>query len=119
LWEYFANLYKNSNKGIKGRGKDRKVGSNNSPALNSGMKNLGVGGGRGGYSMADASRWNMIVGVGAGVVGAHGAGRGESGQYEMFDVGAENQSSHSGSGGASSMGTCDDDAPLAFGERMY
>lgn len=26
LWEYFATLYKNSNKGIKGRGKDRKVG---------------------------------------------------------------------------------------------
>ncbi|KAK3365932.1 hypothetical protein B0T24DRAFT_406456 [Lasiosphaeria ovina] len=25
LWEYFANLYKNSNKGIKGRGKHRKV----------------------------------------------------------------------------------------------
>lgn len=27
LWEYFATLYKNSNKGIKGRGKDRRVGS--------------------------------------------------------------------------------------------
>jgi hypothetical protein len=27
LWEYFADPYKNSNKGIKGRGKDRKVGS--------------------------------------------------------------------------------------------
>ncbi|KAK5654844.1 hypothetical protein OQA88_6880 [Cercophora sp. LCS_1] len=26
LWEYFITLYKNSNKGIKGRGKDRKVG---------------------------------------------------------------------------------------------
>ncbi|PMD55358.1 uncharacterized protein K444DRAFT_538372 [Hyaloscypha bicolor E] len=51
-WEYFANLYKNSNKGIKGRGKDSKIG-------------------------------------------------------------------HSGSGGASSMGTCDDDIPLAFGERIY
>lgn len=25
LWDYFASLYKNSNKGIKGRGKDRKV----------------------------------------------------------------------------------------------
>lgn len=25
LWEYFANLYKNSNKGIKGRGKDRRI----------------------------------------------------------------------------------------------
>ncbi|KAI9826808.1 MAG: hypothetical protein M1832_005746 [Thelocarpon impressellum] len=25
LWQYFATLYKNSNKGIKGRGKDRKI----------------------------------------------------------------------------------------------
>ena len=26
LWEYFSSLYKNSNKGIKGRGKDRRIG---------------------------------------------------------------------------------------------
>ncbi|KAE8360053.1 hypothetical protein BDV27DRAFT_149031 [Aspergillus caelatus] len=32
LWEYFATLYKNSNKGIKGRGKDRRI----SPTSNSG-----------------------------------------------------------------------------------
>jgi hypothetical protein len=25
MWEYFASLYKNSNKGIKGRGKDRRI----------------------------------------------------------------------------------------------
>lgn len=25
LWEYFASLYKHSNKGIKGRGKDRRI----------------------------------------------------------------------------------------------
>lgn len=25
LWEYFSTLYKNSNKGIKGRGKDRRI----------------------------------------------------------------------------------------------
>lgn len=25
VWGYFASLYKNSNKGIKGRGKDRKI----------------------------------------------------------------------------------------------
>ena len=25
LWEYFSTLYKNSNKGIKGRGKDRQA----------------------------------------------------------------------------------------------
>ncbi|KAF2093963.1 hypothetical protein NA57DRAFT_47658 [Rhizodiscina lignyota] len=28
LWEYFASLYKNSNKGIKGRGKDRRISTN-------------------------------------------------------------------------------------------
>ena len=28
LWEYFAALYKNSNKGIKGRGKDRRIFAN-------------------------------------------------------------------------------------------
>lgn len=27
LWEYFSSLYKNSNKGIKGRGKDRRISS--------------------------------------------------------------------------------------------
>lgn len=25
LWEYFSTLYKNSNKGIKGRGKDHRI----------------------------------------------------------------------------------------------
>jgi hypothetical protein len=116
LWEYFANLYKNSNKGIKGRGKDRKVGSNNSSALSSGTR-FGIRGG--GYSISAAGRGNMIIGVGAGVMGAYNTGRGESGPYEMFNVGEESQSGHSGSGGVSSMETCDNDPPLAFGERMY
>jgi len=49
----------------------------------------------------------MIIGVGAGVMGAYDTGRGESGQYEMFKV------------GVSSVETCDDDLPLAFRERMY
>jgi len=44
LWEYFANLYKNSNKGIKGRGKDHKVGSNNSSALPSLVPELSISG---------------------------------------------------------------------------
>ncbi|KAF2994600.1 hypothetical protein E8E13_002281 [Curvularia kusanoi] len=36
LWEYFASLYKNSNKGIKGRGKDRRISSlSSSSALHS------------------------------------------------------------------------------------
>lgn len=32
LWEYFASLYKNSNKGIKGRGKDRRISAVSSSA---------------------------------------------------------------------------------------
>lgn len=65
-----------------------------------------------------------------------GNGNGNGGQqYEMFDVdeqGSQSQcGSHSGSGGASSVGTCYDDAPsdgfedpgrgndLAFGDRIY
>ncbi|CZS92398.1 uncharacterized protein RAG0_02840 [Rhynchosporium agropyri] len=43
LWQYFANLYKNSNKGIKGRDKGRKVGSaSNSACLffSSGMSSF-------------------------------------------------------------------------------
>jgi hypothetical protein len=32
MWEYFADLYKNSNKGIKGRGKDRRISTIASPA---------------------------------------------------------------------------------------
>ena len=27
LWEYFSTLYRNCNKGIKGRGKDRRIGT--------------------------------------------------------------------------------------------
>jgi len=34
LWEYFAALYKNSNKGIKGRGKDRRISSAGSTGAN-------------------------------------------------------------------------------------
>jgi hypothetical protein len=35
LWEYFASLYKNSNKGIKGRGKDRRISTVPSSAASS------------------------------------------------------------------------------------
>jgi hypothetical protein len=31
LWEYFSSLYKNSNKGIKGRGQGRKISTSRSP----------------------------------------------------------------------------------------
>lgn len=38
LWEYFATLYKNSNKGIKGRGKDRRISAIANAASGSGVK---------------------------------------------------------------------------------
>jgi len=81
--------------------------------------------------MSGAGGGTTIVGAGSGMGGANAAGRGDGGQYEMFDVDEESQSGHSGSGGASSVGTCYDDAPsdgfedpgrssdLAFGDRMY
>ncbi|PVH67478.1 hypothetical protein DL98DRAFT_443518 [Cadophora sp. DSE1049] len=132
LWEYFANLYKHSNKGIKGRGKDRKVGSasSSSMSLNSGMRSLGVNGR--GFGMAGPGRGNMVVGVGN--MGGNVSGRGDGGQYEMFDVDDGSQSGHSysGSGGVSSVKSCYEDAPsngyedqgrsnhqLAFGDRFY
>ncbi|MBV33942.1 MAG: hypothetical protein CMP47_00490 [Rickettsiales bacterium] len=130
LWEYFANLYKNSNKGIKGRGKDRKVGSASNMSLNSGMRSLGVNGR--GFNMAGSGRGNMMSGIGG--MGSHHGGRGDGGQYDMFDVddGSQSGHSHSISRGASSVGTCYEDAPsdgyedqgrgtneLAFGDRIY
>jgi len=122
LWEYFANLYKNSNKGIKGRGKDRKVGANPKASSNPGPRDTGLGGGR----------YASPTGTERGMMGpAAGHGRGGEGQYEMFDADDASQSgSHSGSGGASSVASCDD-APsdgyddssrggaLAFGDRIY
>jgi hypothetical protein len=132
MFEYFATLYKYSNKGIKGRGKDRKVGSASSSSnagLNSGIRGFGVGG-SGGYGVSGSGRGNMAVRV-MGRRGMSGAQvvRGERNQYEMFDV---DEVSQSGSGG-SSVETMYDDAPsdgfedgpiagreeLAFGDRIY
>ncbi|KAL2067881.1 hypothetical protein VTL71DRAFT_15979 [Oculimacula yallundae] len=134
LWQYFANLYKNSNKGIKGRGKDRKVGSasnsaaSSASAFGSGMRNLGVsprsfgmagsgrgnlnGVGLGGMGMGMTGGMSMGMGMGSHVVGRDG---GHGAPYEMYDVDDGSQSSHSHSGhshsGASSVGTCYEDAP--------
>jgi len=114
LWEYFADLYKNSNKGIKGRGKDRKVGTNH---LNVSMKQLAVGS-QGGYGLSGARQGNIVTGV----MGSHPNVKSEP-QYEMFDE-------ESQSGSCSSTTTCYEDAPsdgfgdtsrgnLAFGDRIY
>ncbi len=87
--------------------------------------------------MSGSGRGNIVVGgMMNGMASHHGQGRGETQgqgqQYDMFDVDEDSQSSHhSGSGGASSVGTCYDDAPsdgfedtvrggdLAFGDRIY
>lgn len=118
LWEYFADLYKNSNKGIKGRGKDRKVGPNHM-SLNTNLRSLGPGP-SGGYSLSGAGRGNMVMGVMGTVRGGAGS------QYDMFD--ADDASQSSGQSGS----TIYDDAPcdpfeehgrsgsdLAFGDRIY
>jgi len=41
LWEYFAALYKNSNKGIKGRGKDRRISAVGSTGANGSHNRFG------------------------------------------------------------------------------
>ncbi|RDL35330.1 uncharacterized protein BP5553_07261 [Venustampulla echinocandica] len=123
LWEYFANLYKNSNKGIKGRGKDRKVGSTSTPAT-SGLRNLGVDG-HIGYSRSGAGRSNMggLIGMPSNIP--------SRGSYEMFDINDESMPANHHRSGPSSVGSCYDDAPsdnfgdagrggeLAFGDRIY
>ncbi|KAJ5884151.1 C2H2 transcription factor (Azf1) [Penicillium subrubescens] len=72
LWEYFAELYKNSNKGIKGRGKDRRISTTSAHAHGHGhtrgvwreecllwnLRRIDVGtkdGGMGMYGLAGAS----------------------------------------------------------------
>jgi len=127
LWEYFANLYKNSNKGIKGRGKDRKVGTS-SMSLNSGLRSLSMSG-RAGYTMAGPGRGNMVVGLLDTEMNRH-HGLKTEGQYEMFDADNESNSGSASSSG-SSVATCYDDVPsdgfedggrggnLAFGDRIY
>ncbi|TVY33920.1 Asparagine-rich zinc finger protein, partial [Lachnellula subtilissima] len=131
LWEYFANLYKNSNKGIKGRGKNRKVGTishSNSKVtkLNSGTRNLGATA----SSYTGAGRGNVTMGVPSDSMISSGRGHMHGSPYEMFDTDDGSQSSHSGSGG-SSVGTCYEDAhpdgfqdhsrshQLVFGDRLY
>jgi hypothetical protein len=53
LWTYFASLYKNSNKGIKGRGKDRKIACTNPNKKNSSSNGSGKNSGRNGRSTSN------------------------------------------------------------------
>lgn len=58
LWEYFATLYKNSNKGIKGRGKDRRIASSSS---SSSTKSGGAAGPLNSQGTGDDVRMQRIV----------------------------------------------------------
>jgi hypothetical protein len=92
MWEYFASLYKNSNKGIKGRGKDRKVGSNYETRS---MEE------RGGNRMTDIF----------GAEHASGAEEGNAGEIFHVEEKVRNQSDNYGSGGANLIKAVNDDAP--------
>ncbi|PBP20531.1 hypothetical protein BUE80_DR008624 [Diplocarpon rosae] len=144
LWEYFADLFKHSNQGIKGRGTNNKVGSGSGAhhtprSLASSMRGLvanphpsprsGAG-----YGMSGPGRGNLAGGVPETRVDSY------SPRYEMWDGSDSGTSgsgtSYCGSGcgtpTSASIGPCYDEAPsdgfeeprrgqhdLAFGDGMY
>jgi hypothetical protein len=137
LWEYFAILYKNSNKGIKGRGKDRKVGAimqtspttpnptipsqfavphshGSSPIHHHAVHSLPQPLPHHGLSHPAAysmRRPSIMVNV---------AGRDHQGSYEMFDVEEDSvNGSVVASTSASTIYEEDHGRELVFGDRMY
>jgi hypothetical protein len=86
LFEYFAELYKNSNRGIKGRGKDRRIVGTRKPKPDGGSgDDAAGGGGDGGYdnSVGGASVGSSItedVGDDGGEYGSPPHGGGGQGQ---------------------------------------
>jgi len=137
LREYFATLYKNANKGIKGRGKDvRVVGSASTYTHASVMSMLGTRGGMGSVGVLGSS---MTMGLNPTSVmathqmkiegrdGSHGShGRAS---YAIFDD--EGSMSRSGSHSSESSGASvygvdqssdaydAEERELAFGDRIY
>lgn len=61
LWEYFASLYKNSNKGIKGRGKDRRISTLKRGGLNNHNHNHS-------HSLSGGLGLSMGMGMGMGLI---------------------------------------------------
>jgi len=125
LWEYFANLYKNSNRGIKGRGVNRKVLQTRGPTMESTMLDMHR---QERMHFSNGGRSNMVTGISDdGLVRSNGLKT--AGHYESFDIEEGSQSGHSASNG--SDGSMYDDAPsdgyedggrsndLAFGDRIY
>ncbi|RDW89311.1 hypothetical protein BP6252_01343 [Coleophoma cylindrospora] len=105
MWKYFADMYKNSNKGIKGRGKDRKV-SSSSDRLVARMRDLKV-------MHNESVRYN--------------GGHMNNMAYDMYAVDSRSNSAScqsSQTGGSPCYTTCDSfedtgKAGLTFGESMY
>lgn len=121
LHDYFRELYKNSNKGIKGRGKQRKVGPDST--VLSGMNNLAL---EHNYGLNGAGRGNMVVSVmHDDLPPLHLQGRMGHGRYEICEVDDGSQTSHSGSGSGSGYDDVHSDnynspnSDLAFGDRIY
>lgn len=141
LFEYFAKLYKNSNKGIKGRGKDRKIaGPNSSHSTNNSMM-IGVGGSHAGMPGAMSSSMSTFPGmtVATGLPGMHGSGLRAGGGhnhggadvamgrvYEMDEMDEDgDMNSQCGSGSGSGSGdsmygydNMDVDVPAPSGRQM-
>lgn len=131
LLEYFRSLYRNANKGIKGRGKGRKVASTNTgnapsastpPSLSSSTSSLSS---LASLSSVPSSGASYPAHFAMGGMGGMNAGLGGMGMdaMEMF----EGSSSGIGSPCASSLGSLYEVGPfeeeeggeLAFGDRMY
>lgn len=144
LLEYFRSLYRNANKGIKGRGKGRKVASTSSsssgtgrsgstpPSLSSSTSSLSSlaslplspPSSSTSYSGGGGIPAHFGMGLGGGMGGMNGGmGMGMGVEMEMF----EGSSSGIGSPCASSLGSLyevgtfeeEEGGELAFGDRMY
>lgn len=109
LWDYFADLYKNSNKGIKGRGKDRTVSNSNSNRNRTAIHEMEIS--RGSFALAAFGQGNMV---------SHGGLKTE-GQYDMFDnIDGDSQSGQSTSSSDRTMYDDEYDSGRgsdAFGDR--
>jgi hypothetical protein len=133
LWEYFAKLYRNSNKGIKGRGKDRKVGSShhNSGAngmsgfTSRGMTHYGGGMHMNGHMAGNIGHHGLpMVGTSMGREGSHHSNATSHYVSEMdYDDGSGNSSASSNGSmyGQPAVESYEGEGreQLAFGDRMY
>jgi hypothetical protein len=138
LEEYFATLYKNSNKGIKGRGKDRKVGpvarslASSSPSQypvhnaappphhqseGQSHQSFGHPTNLAAYSMSGrvGPGANLVVNVSNLPPGA----REVHGNYEIFHVEEGHHSAAAASGPGGPIYEEEHSRELAFGDRMY